>query len=87
VHFHWMIVGISDVDTCPFMGKLYEDTWPNRRAPRVPLILVHLVLVAKVFGVDRIRTSDLPYCQSLYKPPLANVPPCVTCYEYEFNCI
>jgi len=48
-HFRWMIVDISDVDTCSFMGKLYEDTWPNRRAPRVPLIF-GLCGCVKVYG-------------------------------------
>jgi hypothetical protein len=36
----WLIDGESGADTCLFMGKWYEDTWPIRWAPRVAHYLV-----------------------------------------------
>jgi hypothetical protein len=36
----WLTVGESGDDTCPFIGKWYEDTWPNLWAPRVTHWLV-----------------------------------------------
>jgi hypothetical protein len=36
VHFYWLVVVQSDVDTCYIGSEWYEDTWPNTWAPRVP---------------------------------------------------
>jgi hypothetical protein len=70
------------------MGKLCEETWPNRRAPRVTHSMAcGFSLWIQNFGGRGVRPHDLSSMQRLHNVPLTGIPPFDSYYEHGFEII